>query len=119
MRAKHENVASPSLVELLPIPDTIFTDISMDFIGGLPKVKGRDTIFVVVDPLTKYSHFMVLSHPYSDNEIAQVFLGNVYKLHGFPSSIISDCDLIFLISFWKEFLALQGVAANLSTAYQP
>ncbi|GJV46329.1 putative nucleotidyltransferase, ribonuclease H [Tanacetum coccineum] len=106
MRAKHEYVASPGLLQPLPIPDTIFSEISMDFIGGLPKVNGKDIIFVVVDRLTKYSHFMMLGHPYSAKEVAQVFLDNVYKLHGCPSSIISDRDPIFLSSFWKEFLAL-------------
>lgn len=119
MRAKHENVALPGLLQPLPIPDTIFTDISMDFIGGLPKVKGKDTIFVVVDRLTKYAHFMVLGHPFSAKDVAQVFLDNVYKLHGCPTSIISDRDPVFLSSFWTEFLHLQGVEAKLSTAYHP
>nr|GEX82830.1 protein kinase-like domain, phloem protein 2-like protein [Tanacetum cinerariifolium] len=91
----------------------------MDFIGGLPKVKGKDIIFVVVHRLTKYSHFMVLGHPYSAKEVAQVFIDNVYKLHGCPSSIISDRDPIFLSAFWKEFLALQGIKSKLSTAYHP
>ncbi|KAD2394245.1 hypothetical protein E3N88_41222 [Mikania micrantha] len=118
-RAKVENIASPGLLQPLPIPDTIFADISMDFIGGLPKVKGKDTIFVVVDRLSKYSHFMVLCHPFSAKDVAQVFLDNVYRLHGCPTSIISDRDPIFLSSFWKEFLALQGVESKLSTAYHP
>nr|GEW02965.1 hypothetical protein [Tanacetum cinerariifolium] len=119
MRAKHENVASPGLLQPLPIPDYAFSEISMDFIGGLPKVKGKDIIFVVGDRLTKYSHFMVLGHPYSAKEVAQVFIDNVYKLHGCPSSIISDRDPIFLSAFWKEFLALQGIESKLSTAYHP
>nr|GEW93969.1 Ty3/gypsy retrotransposon protein [Tanacetum cinerariifolium] len=81
--------------------------------------KGKDIIFVMVDRLTKYSHFMVLGHPYSAKEVAQVFIDNVYKLHGCPSSIISDHDPIFLSAFWKEFLALQGIDSKLYTAYHP
>ncbi|KAJ0442289.1 putative nucleotidyltransferase, Ribonuclease H [Helianthus annuus] len=119
MRAKTENVASPGMMQPLPIPQMIFSDISVDFIGGLPRVKGKDTVFVVVDRLTKYGHFMLLGHPYSAKEVAQVFFDNVFKLHGCPSSIVSDRDPIFLSSFWKEFLHLQGIEAKLSTAYHP
>ncbi|KAJ0547862.1 putative nucleotidyltransferase, Ribonuclease H [Helianthus annuus] len=119
MRAKNETVASPGLLQPLPIPKMIFADISMDFIGGLPRVKGRDTVFVVVDRLTKYGHFMLLGHPYSARDVAQVFVDNVFKLHGCPSSIVSDRDPIFLSSFWKEFLTLQGIESKLSTSYHP
>ena len=96
MRAKTENVASPGLMQPLPIPEMIFSDISMDFIGGLPRVRGKDTVFVVVDRLTKYGHFMLLGHPYSAKDVAQVFFDNVYKLHGCPSSIVSDFSEFFL-----------------------
>nr|GEY02193.1 Ty3/gypsy retrotransposon protein [Tanacetum cinerariifolium] len=73
----------------------------------------------MVDRLMKYAYFMVLGHPFSAKDVAQVFLDNIYKLHGCPNSIISDRDLIFLSSFWTEFLKLQGVSAKLSTAYHP
>nr|GEW21105.1 hypothetical protein [Tanacetum cinerariifolium] len=119
MRAKHEKVASPGLLQHLPIPDAIFSDISMDFIGGLPRVNGKDTIYVVIDRLTKYGHFMLLGHPFTAEDVAQVFLDNVFKLHGCPVTIVSDRDPIFLSSFWKEFLELQGIASHLSTAYHP
>ncbi|KAD2805602.1 hypothetical protein E3N88_38979 [Mikania micrantha] len=118
-RAKHENIAASGLLQPLPIPDAIFSDISMDIIGGLPKVKRKDTIFLVVDRLSKYSHFMVLGHPFSARDVAQVFVDNIYRLPGCPASIISDRDPIFLSSFWKEFLSLQGVESKLSTAYHP
>ena len=61
---KHENVATPGLLQPLPIPHAPFIDISMDFIDGLPKSEGKDVIMVVVDRFSKYAHFMSLSHPY-------------------------------------------------------
>ena len=63
---------------------------------------------VVVDCLTKYTHFFALSHPYSASKIADVFVSEVMKLHGILQSIISDRDLIFMSSFWLEFFKLQG-----------
>ncbi|KAJ0578410.1 putative nucleotidyltransferase, Ribonuclease H [Helianthus annuus] len=118
-KAKYETVATPGLLQPLPIPNHVFSDISMDFIGGLPKSQGKDSIFVVVDRLTKYSHFMALTHPYSAAQVAQVFLDQVYKLHGWPDTIVSDRDPIFVSQFWKEFTALQGIQLALSTAHHP
>lgn len=60
----------------------------MDFIRGLPKSKGKDTIMVVVDRLSKAAHFTPLSHPYSAKEVAVVFVEEVVRLHGFPASVI-------------------------------
>lgn len=66
----------------------------MDFIDGLPKSSGKDSILVVIDRYTKYAHFFTLTYPYSASQIAQVFLDNICKLHGLPSSIVSDRDPI-------------------------
>lgn len=63
-RFKGENVHTLGLLQPLPIPERVWSDISMDFIEGLPRSHGKSTIFVVVDRLTKYAHFMALSHPY-------------------------------------------------------
>ena len=89
---KYDNSASPGLLQPLPIPDKIWTEISMDFLEGLPTAKGKSAILVVVDRLSKYAHFVALSHPYTTVSIAQVFLDNIYKLHGLPTSIVSDRD---------------------------
>lgn len=83
-------VASLGLLQPLPIPQKIFSDITMDFIEGLSKSNGKSIIFKVVDKLTKYAHFMLLSHPYIVVTVAQKLLGNVYKLHGLPTTIIND-----------------------------
>ncbi|KHN24290.1 V-type proton ATPase subunit C [Glycine soja] len=72
----------------------------MDFIGGLPKVQGTDTIMVVVDRLTKYAHFLPVSHPYTAKDIASLFIKEIVRLHGFPTSIVSDRDKVFLSNFW-------------------
>jgi len=61
---------------------------------------GRSVIFVVVDILTKYAHFIPLSHPYTPKIVAGSFVDNIYKLYGIPKVIISDRDSLFLSGFW-------------------
>ena len=68
----------------------------MDFIEGMPKSHGRDTILVVVDRLSKYAHFLALTHPFIAKVVADTFVEDVVKLHGMPKLIISDRDPIFV-----------------------
>ena len=62
----------------------------MDFITGLPLCKGKSVILVVVDRLSKYAYFIPLAHPCTTSMVAQEFVDNVFKLHGMPSTIVSD-----------------------------
>lgn len=74
-------------------------------------------IFVVVDKLTKYAHFLPLHHPFTAAIIARVYLDNNYKLHGLPNAIKSDPDRIFNSAFWQELFLLAGVELHMSFAY--
>jgi hypothetical protein len=79
----------------------------MDFIEGLPFSQGYSVIWVIVDQLTKYAHFIPLKHPYTAEKLAQVFMNQLFKLHGMPQSIISYRDSTFTSKFWTKVFKLQ------------
>lgn len=104
-RHKSEHLTPSGLLQPLPVPTQIWADISMDFIDGLHNSKGKTTIYVVVDRLSKYSHFIPVAHPYTAVRVAQVIFDQIFKLHGMPQSIVCDRDPTCTSIFWKEFFA--------------
>jgi hypothetical protein len=91
----------------------------MGFITGLPKLGNKSVIMVVVDRLSNYAHFCALQHPFTTSMVAQIFMDQVFKLHGMPHSIVSNRDPTFTSNFWQELLKLQGTQFHLNTTYHP
>ena len=92
----------------------------MDFIVGLPLTTRRhDSIFVVVDTLTKSAHFIPVRMMYQALDIARVFISETVRLHGVPKKIISDRGSVFTERFWMSFQEALGTQLNFSTAYHP
>jgi hypothetical protein len=79
----------------------------------------KSFIMVVVDRLSKYDHLCSVQHPFTTSTVAQLFMDQVFKLHGIPHSIVSDRDPTFTSNFWQELLKLQGTQLHLNTTYHP
>ena len=80
------------MLDPLDIPNRPWDDISMDFIVGLLESSGHTKIWVVVDRFSKMAHFIPLSTDTPVKEIANIFLREVWRLHGLPNSVVSDRD---------------------------
>ena len=91
----------------------------MNFIEGLPKVGGKSVILTVVDIFSKYAHFIALGHPYSAASVARAFFNGIVRLHGFPSSIVSDRDPVFTGHVWRGLLKMASIMLRMSMAFHP
>jgi hypothetical protein len=116
-RNKTEQLQPVGLLQPLPMPSTMWADIMIDFIEGLPKVNSRSVILTVIDRFSKSAHFLSLGHPYTPTTIARVFFDHIVKLHDVPSSIVSDRDTALTGRFWMELFTLASVNLQFSSAF--
>ncbi|KAJ9553008.1 hypothetical protein OSB04_017053 [Centaurea solstitialis] len=92
----------------------------MDFVTKLPRTpKGYDTIWVIVDRLSKSAHFLPMKETYSMERLAKLYIAEIVRLHRTPVTIVSDRDARFTSTFWQSFQREMGTRVNLSTAYHP
>jgi hypothetical protein len=119
VQAKPDRSRYPGLLSPLSVPTESWQVLSMDFIEGLPRSGSANCLMVVVDRFSKFAHFIPLLHPFSAQQVAQVFLDNIYRLHGMPTHIISDRDRIFTSAFWRELFRLAQTTLSMSSAYHP
>jgi hypothetical protein len=99
-QAKLDRAKYPGLLQPLPIPDSAWQVVSLDFVEGLPQSRLVNTVKVVVDKFSKYNHFIPLAHPFTAFSVAQLYMTELYKLHGMPMALISDRDRIFTSELW-------------------
>ena len=90
-RVKAEHQKPAGLLQPLPVPDWKWEQIGMDFITGLPRTKsGYDSIWVIVDRLTKVAHFVPVKTTYSSAKLAEIYMKRIVCFHGVPKKIVSD-----------------------------
>ncbi|KAK1682060.1 hypothetical protein QYE76_042908 [Lolium multiflorum] len=119
-RVKAEHQRPAGLLQPLQIPEWKWDSVGMDFITGLPKSsKGNDSIWVVVDRLTKVAHFIPVKTTYQGPKLAELYISRIVTLHGTPKSIVSDRGSQFTSRFWQKVHEGLGTRLNFSTAYHP
>ncbi|GJY18644.1 putative reverse transcriptase domain-containing protein [Tanacetum coccineum] len=119
-RVKAEYQRLSGLLVQPPIPEWKWDNITMDFITKLPKSsQGFDTIWVIMDRLTKSVHFLPIRENDPLDKLARLYLNMIVARHGIPTSIICDRDGRFTSNFWKSFQKALGTDVSMSTAYHP
>ncbi|GKB79797.1 putative reverse transcriptase domain-containing protein [Tanacetum coccineum] len=118
VKAEHQR---PSGLLVQPaIPEWKWDNIKMDFITKLPKSsQGFDTIWVIVDRLTKSAHFLPIRKNDPLDKLERLYLNRIVARHGIPISIIYDRDRMFTSNFWRSFQKALGTDLSMSTAYHP
>ncbi|GJV00697.1 putative reverse transcriptase domain-containing protein [Tanacetum coccineum] len=119
-RVKAEHQRPFGLLVQSEIPQWKWDNITMDFVIKLPKsLQGCDTIWVIVDRLTKFVIFTPMREIDSMEKFARIYLKEVVTRHGIPVSIICDRDLRFASNFWRSLQKALGTSLDMSTAYHP
>ncbi|OWZ22791.1 polyprotein [Phytophthora megakarya] len=109
----------PRLLELLKIPDERWRSVSMDIITDLPRTKNDvDSIWVVVDRLTKRCHFVPTTKKVTAEGVARLFIDKIWKHHGMPTNIISDRDRKFVAAFWQHIFKSIGTTLSMTVAHR-
>ena len=119
-KVKIEHQKPGGLLQSIEVPQWKWDDISMDFIVGLPRTQsGHDSIWVIVDRLTKSAHFLPVQISSPMEKLAQLYVDEIVRLHGVPKSIISDRDQRYRSGYWTSLQAALGSKLKFSTAYHP
>jgi hypothetical protein len=117
-RVKAEHQRPAGLLQLLKIPEWKWEEIGMDFVVGLPRTEaGYDSIWVIVDRLTKVAYFIPVKTTYSGAKLAELYMSRIVCLHSVPKKIVSDRG--FTSKFWKKLHESMDTKLNFSLAYHP
>jgi hypothetical protein len=118
VKAEHQRPAG--LLQTLKIPEWKWEEIGIDFIVGLSRTQaGYDSIWVIVDRLTKVAHFISTKTTYSGAKLAELYMSRIMCLHGVPKKIVSDRGSQFASKFWEKLHESMDTKLNFSSAYHP
>jgi hypothetical protein len=118
VKAKHQRPAG--LLHPLKVLEWKWEEIGVDFIVGLPRTPaGYDSIWVIVDRLTKVAHFIPVRTNYTGAKLALLYMAQIVCLHGVPKKIVSDRGSLFNSRVWKSFHENMDTKLNFSSAYHP
>jgi len=112
------------LLKPLPIPDTPFTHISMDFLF-LPQVTNKTTqvsydhVWVIVNRFCKYTIILPLPLNYDAVHLVTLYYQSVYPFFGLLQDIVTDRDVLFILLIWKKFCTENNISQSMSSAYHP
>src|SRR5262249_18941617 len=119
-QVKLEHQKPSGLLQPLPIPEWKWERVTMDFVTGLPRTSAHfDSIWVIVDRLTKSAHFLPVKTTYSVARYARLYIERIVCLHGVPISIVSNRGPQFTSRFWKKLQEGLGTILDFSTAFHP
>jgi hypothetical protein len=119
-RVKASHLKSAGVLQPLTIPLWKWDDISMDFIVGLPPTARRkDSIWVIVDRMTKTAHFIAVHTTYSVQDYAELYVDQIVRLHEIPKTIVSDRGTQFVAHFWEQLHESLGTRLIRSSSYHP
>jgi hypothetical protein len=119
-RAKVGHQRLAGLLQPLKVPEWKWEEIGMDFIVGLPRTPiGYDSIWVIVDRLTKVAHFILVKTAHSGARLAELYMSRIVCLHGVPKRIVTDRGTQFTSCFWEKHHESLDTKLNFSSAYHP
>jgi hypothetical protein len=118
VKAEHQRPAG--LLQPLQLPEWKWEEIAMDFIVGLLRTQsGYDSIWVIMDRLTKVAHFIPVKTTYSEPQLTELYMSRIIYLHGVPKKIVSDRGTQFTLKFWERLLEMLDTQLRFSSAYHP
>ena len=119
-QVKAEHQAPSGMLQSLPIPVWKWERITMDFVTGLPRTQsGKDAAWIIVDRLTKSAHFLPIRWGITLEQMAELYIREIIRLHGVPVSIVSDRDPRFTSRFWQSLQRALGTKLHFSTTFHP
>ncbi|MCO5598235.1 hypothetical protein L7F22_052327 [Adiantum nelumboides] len=119
-KVKFDRQKAPGLLQPLPIPDKPWESIAMDFIFDLSRTQtGNDGIWTIICRFSKQAHFIPVRKKIKPDQMARLFMSNIFKYHGMPQSIVSDRDRRMTSLFWRGLFENMGTTLKFSSSFHP